>query len=261
MLIDSHCHLDRLVLKKYDGKLEKALEAAKTNDVDHILNVCISLENFPQVLEIAEKHAGISATVGVHPSEWGWREPSVDELIQLSQHEKVVAIGETGLDYHHNPEKKKEQCWRFRTHIEAAVQAGKPLVVHGREAYTDIIKIIKEEGAGKVNGVMHCFSDTVATAKKVLDLGFYIGISGVVTFKNADEVRKVVKMVPLDRLLIETDAPYLAPVPYRGKPNEPAYVKLTAEFIAKLRNIDYEELAQATTDNFFKLFAIKKSSE
>ena len=254
MLIDSHCHLDRLDLTKYDGQLDGAINAARDNGVEHILNIGINLQDFPRVLEIAEIYDDVSCTVGLQPSEHANHEPSIDELVELSQHPKVIGIGEVGLEYFHCSGDLTWQHERFRRHIQAAKQVNKPLVVHSREASDDMYRILCEEKAAEVGGVLHCFTDSYEYAQKFLGLGFYIGITGIVTFKKAMQVQKTAQKIPLERLLIETDAPYLAPVPYRGKPNEPAYVKYVAERIAELRDISYEEVARQTTANFWDLF-------
>lgn len=256
MIIDSHCHLDRLDLTKYDGDLSKAIQAARDSDVGHILSVCVVLEEFPALMNIAEKFEHVSLSVGVHPTENVPHEPQTKNLVDLASHDKVVAIGETGLDYYRldGDSGKPEQQERFRRHIHAAVEVDKPLIIHTRQARKDTIDIMRVEGADKCRGVMHCFTEDWDMASKALDLGFYISISGIVTFKNAGNLREIAKQTPLDRLLIETDSPYLAPVPHRGKSNEPAYVRHVAEFLADLRHLSYEEVATATTENFKNLF-------
>jgi len=254
MLIDSHCHLDMLDLAKHDGDLESAIIAARAAGVGHILNICVTLENFPRVLEIAKTYEGVSCTVGLHPSEQHCHEPSVDDLIELAQHPKVIGIGESGLDYFHCSGDLTWQQERFRRHIQAAKQINKPLVIHSRESSDDMYRILCDEKVNEIGGVLHCFTDSYEAAQKFVDLGFYIGITGIVTFKKALQVQEVAQKIPLERLLVETDAPYLAPEPYRGKPNEPAYVRYVAEHIAKLRNISYDELALQTTKNFWELF-------
>jgi TatD DNase family protein len=231
-LVDSHCHLDRLDLTAFDGSLEAALKAARAQGVRHILCINIDLEHFADVVGIAEAHPEVSASVGVHPGETAGKEPDVQELVELARSPQVVAIGETGLDYHYHEGDLEWQRQRFRRHIQAARECRKPLVVHTREARKDTLDILREEGAEEAGGVMHCFTEDWDTARRALDLGFYISISGIVTFKKAAQVKEVAARVPLDRLLIETDAPYLAPVPYRGKPNQPAYVRYVAEHLA-----------------------------
>lgn len=256
-LVDSHCHLDQIDLGPYGGDLGKALAHAKNMGVEHFLCVCITLKDFPAVLQIAESYADVTASVGLHPNEQDVeREPTMEELIALSQHEKIVAIGETGLDYFRSTGEVEWQRERFRQHIRAAKKVGKPIIVHTRQAQADTIQIMREEDAAAVGGVMHCFTEDWTMAKAALDLNFSISFSGIVTFKNAVEIQNVAKQVPLDRMLIETDSPYLAPNPHRGKSNEPAYVRYVAEFIAQLRGVDVVELGERTTENFYKLFRL-----
>jgi len=252
-LVDSHCHLDMLDLTAYQGNLDSAVEQARTQGLGHILNVCVSLKDFPAVLATAEKYAFVSASVGLHPNEQD-EETSTEELLKLAQVEKVVAIGETGLDYYRSTGELEWQRKRFRAHIRAAQESDLPLIVHSRQAKTDTIDLLKEPASAGVQGVLHCFTEDWDMAEKALALGFYISFSGIVTFKNALSVQEVAKRMPLERILLETDAPYLAPAPNRGKPNEPAYMVYTAQFIADLRGVDLEILAKATTENFFRLF-------
>jgi TatD DNase family protein len=214
----------------------------------------VNLQDYPQVLALAEQYENFYATVGIHPDYEDIPEFTVEELINLAQHPKVVGIGETGLDYFRLTGDLEWQRDRFRKHIHAAKQVKKPLIIHTRSAAKDTIQIMQQEGADEVAGVMHCFTESYEVAKQAMDLGFYISISGIVTFKNAADLREVVRQVPLERLLIETDSPYLAPVPYRGKTNQPAFVKYVAEEIAKIKGISLEEVAQTTTNNFFRLF-------
>ena len=227
---------------------------AKENQVDYMLCVSVNLEHYPEVLALAEQHPNIFASVGVHPNEQGGADPSAEQLIKLAQHERVVAIGETGLDYFRNTGDMTWQHNRFRNHIEAAKAVDKPLIIHTRDAAEDTMRILEEEGAEQCGGVMHCFVENWEIAKRALDLGFYISLSGIVTFKNAKDLQDVAKQLPLDRILVETDSPYLAPVPFRGKSNEPAYVLHVAKFLAELRGEDYEQIAEQTTQNFFDLF-------
>lgn len=256
-LVDSHCHLDRLDLKPFDNQLDGALDYAREQGVDHMLCVCIDLEHLEDVLEPAHKYDFISASVGVHPNEREGHDPDVDELVKLADNKLVVAIGETGLDYFRTKENDSDwQQARFRNHIQAAKITGKPLIVHMREASEDTLRILEEERAGEVGGVMHCFVEDWAIAKRALDLGFYISFSGIVTFNSAKELKEVAREVPADRMLVETDSPYLAPVPYRGKSNQPAYVRQVAECIAQLRNESLENIAELTTQNFFRLFPL-----
>lgn len=250
-LIDSHCHLD------FDGlsnRLPEVLAAMEANDVGGCMTIGVTLEEAPQVLAIAAAYEQVFASVGVHPEYADHQEPDVETLCALAQHPKVLAIGETGLDYHWHKDRPEWQRERFRVHIRAAKQLNKPLVIHTREAAEDTLAILKETGADAVGGILHCFTENLAVAKAAIDLGFYISISGIVSFKKAEQVHEVARAIPLDRLLIETDSPYLAPVPYRGKPNEPAYVRHVAEAIAHLREISYAEVAEASSRNFLTLF-------
>lgn len=252
-LVDSHCHFDLLDLTSDHGNLDAVIERAIQANVKCFLNVCVDVVDFPRVLKTAMAYPFVFASVGLHPHHEG-DEPSMEQLIQHAQHEKVIAIGETGLDYYRASGDLTWQRERFVRHILAAKSVKKPLIIHTRAAKEDTLRILKEQSAQDVKGVMHCFTEDWETAKEALDLGFYISISGIVTFKNAETVQDVAKKVPLDRLLVETDAPYLAPIPYRGKQNEPSFVKHTAQFIAELRGISFEELQNATTTNFFTLF-------
>ena len=251
MLVDSHCHLD---FPELTENLPKVLELMHSNEVACAACIGVNLEDLPRILSLAEAHSHLWAAVGVHPEVTDGREPTITELVELAQHPKVIAIGETGLDYYWQKDQPEWQRDRFRTHIRAAIEAKKPLVIHNREATADILRLMREEGAERVGGILHCFTETWEVAESVLEMGFHIAISGIVTFKNALIIKDVASRVPLDRLLIETDSPYLAPVPYRGKLNQPAYVKHVAEEIARLRNIPFDEVSRATTDNFFRLF-------
>lgn len=255
MYVDSHCHLDRLDLAPFDHSFDNLMQETAAQGVSHILCVSIDLESYPAMLELVEPYARISVSVGIHPNDKDRREPEPGELERLAQHPRNVAIGETGLDYFRSKGDLSWQQNRFRQHIAAARGCGKPLIIHTRAAKSDTIRIMTEEGAREVGGVMHCFTEDWAMAKQALDLGFYISFSGIVTFNSADELRDVATRVPLDRLLIETDSPYLAPVPFRGKPNYPQYVGKVAECIAGLRNISVEELAEISKRNFFELFS------
>jgi len=252
-LIDSHCHLDRLALEKIGTDLDGVVALAKENGVEQMLCVSINLENFPEVLSISHAYENIFSSVGVHPSNDG-EEPTLEQLIQLADDPKIIAIGETGLDYFYNKGDLEWQRERFRVHIRAAIATGKPLIIHTREAEADTLAIMREEGAEQIGGVMHCFTGSIEMAQQCLDLGFYISFSGIVTFRNADDLREIAKMVPEERMLIETDAPYLTPVPKRGKPNHPALVKHVAEHIAEQRGVSFEQIAKATTANFQRLF-------
>jgi len=254
MLIDSHCHLDRIDLGPFDGSLDKVMDAARTAGVDHMLCVSISLEEYPTVHDIATRYPQVSCSVGVHPGETEGVDPSLEDLVSRGRDPLVVAIGETGLDYHYHPEDNEWQRERFRTHIRAAREVGKPLIIHTRDAREDTIRILQEEGADQVGGVMHCFTETWEMARAALDLGFYISFSGIVTFRNAEELREVARQVPDDRLLVETDSPYLAPVPHRGKGNHPAWVRDVATMVAEVRGSDLESIAALTTRNYQQLF-------
>lgn len=253
LLVDSHCHLNLLDLTPDQGDLNKVIARAEAAGVRYLLNVCVSLADFPVLLSTAEAYSSVGVSVGSHPNE---QNEIVDAplLVSLAKHKKVVAIGETGLDYFRTTDQLDLQQERFRAHIRAAKQIKKPLIIHTREAKEDTLKIMQEENAHEVGGVMHCFTEDWEAAQRALDMNFYISFSGVVTFKNATTIQEVAKKVPLERMLIETDSPYLAPIPYRGKPNEPAYVRHTAEYIAGLRNISLDTFAKLTSENFFRLF-------
>lgn len=251
MYVDSHCHLD---FPDLNTRQDEVLAAMAASAVTHALCISVRLEDFPAVRALAERHPNLFASVGVHPDNIDCEEPDEDRLVALADHPRVVAIGETGLDYYWHKDQPEWQRARFRTHIRAARRAGKPLIVHTRNAAADTLRLLREEGADQVGGVMHCFTETQEVADAALELGFYISFSGIVTFKNATALKAVAARVPLDRLLIETDSPYLAPVPHRGKTNEPAFVVHVAEEIARLRGESPERIAQATTDNFFRLF-------
>jgi TatD DNase family protein len=232
------------------------------NQVTHALCVSVDLPDFPQVLQLAERHSNVFASVGVHPDYEETPEPGVEELVRLSEHPKIVAIGETGLDYYRLQGDLEWQRERFRTHIRASRATGKPLIIHTRAAAEDTIRIMREEGAGTdaggAGGVMHCFTESLDVARSAMEMGFYISFSGIVTFKSAKDLQAVAMEVPLERMLIETDSPYLAPVPHRGKMNEPGFVCHVAEFLARLKGEPLERVAQQTTDNFFNLFKIAR---
>ncbi len=251
MFIDSHCHINFPELAE---KLDELLANMRHNEVTHALCVSVNLENFPQIQLLAEQHENIYASIGVHPDHESDTEPTQAQLVQLAQHPKVVAIGETGLDYFRLKGDLEWQRTRFRTHIRAARECRKPLIIHTREAAADTLRIMQEEGAAEAGGVMHCFTESLEVALAAIAMNFYISFSGIVTFKNATQIKEVAQKIPLDRILIETDAPYLAPVPFRGKLNQPAYVKHVAEEIAKLRGISLAEVGAATTRNFGRLF-------
>ncbi|KAF0811645.1 putative metal-dependent hydrolase YcfH [Andreprevotia sp. IGB-42] len=252
MFVDSHCHINFPdLVADLDGKLA----AMQENKVTHALVVSVNQPDYPSVLALADAQSNLFASVGVHPDYEDTIEPTVAWLVAEAQHPKVIAIGETGLDYYRLEGDLEWQRERFRVHIRAAQQTGLPLIIHTRSASEDTIRILHEEGQGKVNGVMHCFTESWQVAQQAMALGFYISFSGIVTFKKAEALKEVAKLVPLERMLIETDSPYLAPMPFRGKTNQPAWVKHVAEHIADLRGISVAEVAEATTHNFFTLFA------
>ncbi|MFZ2525251.1 MAG: TatD family hydrolase [Candidatus Ferrigenium altingense] len=252
--VDSHCHLNFPELAE---NMADVLAQMQHNDVAGALCVSVNLVEFPQVLALAEQHPNIYASVGVHPDYEDVEEPSVARLVELARHPRVIAIGETGLDYFRLKGDLEWQRTRFRNHIRAARECGKPLIIHTREAAADTLRIMAEENAAGAGGVMHCFTETWDVAEAALEMGFYISFSGIITFKSAKQIKEVAQRVPLERILIETDAPYLAPVPYRGKLNQPAYVKHIAEEIALLRGIDVSEVGRRTTENFMRLFGLR----
>lgn len=254
MLVDSHCHLDRVDLSRYGGSFPRFIEATLEAGVGHMLCVSIDLEAYPAMRDLVSAHPQVSVSVGVHPNEESGQEPGLGQLVALADDPKNVAIGETGLDYFHSKGDLEWQRDRFRVHIAAAKVCGKPLIIHTREARGDTIRVMREEQADVAGGVMHCFTENWEMARQALDLGFYISFSGILTFRNAEDLRQVARRVPLDRLLVETDSPYLAPVPYRGKPNQPVYVRQVAECLADLRGLAPETLAEITGENFFRLF-------
>lgn len=256
MLVDSHCHLD---FPELASNLDSILALMRENQVTHALCVSVTLEDFPRVRALSERYPQFYGSVGVHPDYEVVAEVSVDQLVKLADHPRIIAIGETGLDYYRVKGDLEWQRERFRRHIHAARECGKPLIIHTREAPADTIGIMREEGAGQAGGVMHCFTESWEMAEAAMDLGFYISFSGIVTFKNAKLLKDVARKVPLERMLIETDSPYLAPVPHRGKVNQPGLVKHVAEEIAHLRGIPFSAVALATSDNFYRLFNIKES--
>jgi TatD DNase family protein len=252
MYIDSHCHIN---FPDLAGKLPEVFDLMAANQVSHALCISVELEKFPEIRALAEAHPNVYASVGVHPDHEDCTEPTVEQLLALADHPKVVAIGETGLDYFRLSGDLEWQRERFRTHIRAARGCHKPLVIHTRSAADDTLRIMREENAGEAGGVMHCFTESLAVAEAAIELGFYISFSGIVTFKNAVALREVAAAIPLERMLIETDSPYLAPVPHRGQTNQPGYVKHVAEEIAQVRGIPVETVGEVTTENFFRLFA------
>lgn len=255
-LADSHCHID---FPDFGKGPEELIRAARDEGVRYLLNIAVCLEDVDRVLAVADSDPEVFATVGVHPNYDGVEEPTVDRLLELAEHPKVVGLGETGLDYYRHHVEPATQQERFRTHIEAAHRLGLPLIIHSRHAREDTMALVREAAEAGVQGVMHCFAEDWETARAALDAGFSISFSGIVTFKNAPDLREVAKRVPGDRLLVETDSPYLAPEPYRGKQNQPALVRHTAERVAEERGESLEELAAATTENFLRLFAIPRS--
>ena len=258
MIIDSHCHLDILPEDKF-GDAEQVIKTAKEHDVTAMMCIAINPNKWDDVLDLANKHDNVYAAMGIHPCETKNVVVSDEQLLAVLDNPKVLAVGEVGLDYFHYDIEKEDMTWqqeRFRQMIRIAKQVNKPLVIHTRNSTEDCLRILKEEGAEEVGGIMHCFVESLAVAEQAMALGFYISFSGIVTFKNAKEIKEVAKTIPLDKILVETDAPYLAPVPYRGKQNQPAYTKYVVEEIANLRGISYEEAAKQTTVNFKKLFKL-----
>jgi TatD DNase family protein len=253
MLVDSHCHMD---FPELADNVDSVLQLMRENEVESALCVSVTLEDFPRVRRLAETYSHIHGSVGVHPDYEGVAAVSIAELVTLAQHPRIVAIGETGLDYYRLKGDLEWQRDRFRTHIRAARECGKPLIVHTRNAAADTLRVMREEGAAEVGGVMHCFTETLEVAQAAMDLGFYISFSGIVTFKNAKDIKAVAREVPLASTLVETDSPYLAPVPYRGKLNQPGYVRHVAEEVARLKDLEYAELCRVTTNNYYKLFNI-----
>jgi TatD DNase family protein len=262
MFIDSHCHLHMIESTElndpadpaWDLDLEAILTLAKEYHVEHMLCVGTTLQDIEVMQAIVNAHAQVSMSIGLHPNETINKEPTVDELLALTALPKVVAIGETGLDYYRSTGDLSWQKNRFKTHIQAAIESKKPLIIHTRQAPEDTIALLIQHKAKQVGGVIHCFTEDWEMAKQAMDLGFYISFSGIVTFKNARALQEVAKKVPLERLLIETDSPYLAPMPHRGKINQPAYVKFVAEFLAHLKDISVETLAKQTTENYYQVF-------
>ena len=252
LLVDSHCHLNLL---DTDIGIETILSEAAKQGVGYFLCVSIDLESFNEINKLASEHGNVFVSAGVHPNTRLAVEPTIEDILTVASNPNVVAIGETGLDYYRDAVDKKVQQDRFRRHIQAAKRLNKPLIIHTRDASQDVLAILREEGADTVGGVMHCFVEDWESARQAMALNFYISLSGIVTFKNALAVKEIAKKVPLDRLLVETDCPYLAPVPFRGKSNYPAYVRYVADHIAELRGLAYETVANTTTDNFFRLFA------
>ncbi|QLB13957.1 metal-dependent hydrolase [Mannheimia granulomatis] len=256
-IIDSHCHLDSLDYETRHKNVDEVIENAKVRGVHHFISVCTTLGRFEAMKNLTAHRNEVSLSCGVHPLNVEDEPFDYDKLLKLAQDPQVVAVGETGLDYHYTPETKALQQSLFIQHIEVANKINKPLIIHSRSARQDTMDMLEQNGAEKCKGVLHCFTEDWTMAKRALDLGFYISISGIITFKNAEELRDVVRKVPLERLLVETDSPYLAPIPYRGKPNQPAYVRETCEYVATLKGVSMQELARITTENVQHLFKIQ----
>ncbi|MGR9100417.1 MAG: TatD family hydrolase, partial [Gammaproteobacteria bacterium] len=254
MLTDSHCHLDLIDLEPYQNDFGRFMQEATDCGIERMLCIGIDLDAYPAMLELVGDYRSISVSVGVHPNVKDLPEPDIDELLRLGRADRVVGIGETGLDYFRSDGNLEWQRERFRRHIRAARKLGKPLIIHSREAKEDTLRILREEEGGEAGGVFHCFTEDWETAKQALDLNFYISFSGIVTFNSAGQIKEVAKKIPEDRFLIETDSPYLAPVPHRGEPNYPTYVRYVAEHIAELRNTDLHRIAELSTRNYYALF-------
>lgn len=258
MLIDSHCHLDRL--EKSPEQLKEIIQFAQQRGIEHFLCVGVSVREFPQMLAQVQAYDCVSVSCGVHPLHQD-DACSYDELLESARHERVVAVGETGLDYFYSDDTREIQQKSFIEHIKVANALNKPLIIHTRDAREDTIKLLEQNIAEHTKGVLHCFTESWGMAKAAIDMGFYISISGIITFRNADELRDVVRQIPLDKLLVETDSPWLAPVPYRGKQNQPGYVLEVAEYVAQLKGVSFQELAEITTRNFYDLFPLAKPSD
>ncbi len=258
MLVDSHCHLDCIDLTDFDNSFDRLIQQTHESGVEHMLCVSINLKTYPDMLEKVRAYPNISVSAGLHPMADESDAFSIEALTGLAQDEKVVAIGETGLDYYYHKDNPRWQQDRFRAHVQVAKQVDKPVIVHTRDAGDDTLKILREENAEACGGVIHCFTETQDFADRALELGFMISISGIVTFRNADALREVAKTIPDDRLLIETDSPYLAPIPHRGKQNQPAFVQHVAETLAEIRNTSVEKIAEISRDNFYRLFDVPR---
>lgn len=252
MFVDSHCHLN--LLGEAPGGIDAIVEEAVSQGIEHILCIAIDKHSSLQTIELAKKYPQVTASVGIHPNVDESEYFLVEELVKQADYPEVIAIGETGLDYFRSEGDLTWQRDRFRVHIAAAKQTHKPLIIHTREAREDTMSILETENARDAGGIIHCFTENWETAKRALDIGFYISLSGIVTFKNARELQDVARKLPMDRILIETDAPYLAPMPHRGKTNKPVYVKHVAEFLADLRGESTAHIARQTTENFYQLF-------
>ena len=259
MLVDSHCHLDCIDLTPFDNDFDKLIQHTFDAGVEHMLCVSINLKTYPDMLEKVRHYPKISVSAGLHPMADESDEFSIEALTELAKDEKVVAIGETGLDYYYHKDNPEWQKQRFRDHVQVANELNKPLIIHTRDAGDDTLEILRQGDAGKCRGVIHCFTETQDFANKALELDFMISISGIVTFRNADALREIAKTIPDDRLLIETDSPYLAPIPHRGKQNQPAYVQHVAETLAEIRNTSVEHIAEISRNNFYQLFNLPAS--
>jgi len=258
VLVDSHCHLDCIDLTDFDNSFDQLIQHTHESGVEHMLCVSINLKKYPDMLEKVRAYPNISVSAGLHPMADESDAFSIEDLSGLAQDEKVVAIGETGLDYYYHKDNPRWQQDRFRAHIQVANQVDKPIIVHTRDAGEDTLKILREENAGSCGGVIHCFTETQDFADEAMAMGLMISISGIVTFRNADALREIAKTIPDDRLLIETDSPYLAPIPHRGKQNQPAYVQHVAETLAEIRNTSVEAIAEISRDNFYRLFDVAR---
>lgn len=260
MLVDSHCHLNFIDLTEFNNDLTNVIDKAMENGVEHFLCVCVELNDYPTLCKLAANYSNISISVGLHPNSEVEKEPDASMLSELAKHPACIAIGETGLDYYRTETStaQEQQRQRFREHIRSALISSKPLIIHTRQAAEDTLLVMSEEKAKDIGGVMHCFAEDWDIAQRALDMNFYISLSGIVTFKNAIALHEVAKKIPGDRLLIETDSPYLAPVPYRGKQNHPALVKYVAMALSELRQTSYEEIAKQTTENFYRCFNLSK---
>jgi len=256
VLVDSHCHLDCIDLSEFDNNFDKLIQDSLNAGIEHMLCVSINLQKYPAMLEKVRQYQNISVSAGMHPMADETDEFSVDYLTELADDEKVVAIGETGLDYYYHKGDPQWQLQRFRAHIQVANQVNKPVIIHTRDAGDDTLKVLQEESAEQCGGVIHCFTETQEFANQALEMGLMISISGIVTFRNADVLRKIAKSIPDNRLLIETDSPYLAPMPHRGKQNQPAFVRHVAETLADIRNTSVEHIAEISRNNYYQLFNI-----
>ncbi len=257
MLVDSHCHLDRIKFAYGSGGIAAMLDVAAANSVTRMLSVATDLEHWASLASMTEPYPQVALSVGVHPNEDSVRAPTVASLVALGREQRVVAIGETGLDYYYGSgsSMQRQEIW-FRIHIAAARELGKPLIVHTRNARTDTLRILRDEGAAEIGGVIHCFTEDWEMATQLLALGFYISFSGIVTFKNVKQIHDVVRQMPAERILVETDSPYLTPIPHRGKPNNPAWVRYIADYIANLRGESLDQVANFTNANYSRLFSL-----